>query len=811
MVLTTPASKPVTLLCNNLMQRFFLIALVAATLGGCSGDSGVSNPIGNASTSEYSAEIQRTSFGYPHIRASNEKGLGYGVGYAFAQDNFCLLAEDMTTINGERSKYFGPTGTYDANGDTGTDTNLPSDFFYKIVNDAAAVQAAWERQSTEIKDLSLGYAAGVNRYLADTGAANLPAECRNAAWVRPITELDLMRSMRRYALTASGGEFIDAFYAAQPPTSTAAATTAKTSGAFKPAPADYWESRLGRDRLTPGSNGVALGKSATSSGTGMLLGNPHFPWTSPYRFYQLHVTIPGKVDAIGASLSGGFPAVQIGHNGNVAWTHTVNTSRHFTLFNLQLDPADPTKYIIDGQSRAMGKREVTVDTGAGKTARRTYYSTEHGLLLTVPNQLDWTTSTAFAFGDANAENDRLLTQWWALNKATTLDEFKQSIETVLGLPWVHAVATDRAGNAYYSDITVVPNVTAAKQKACIAAPFQPLVGRGVFVLAGNTAACKWGDSPGTPQKGIFAASELPSMLRTDYVQNSNDSAWLTNPAQPLTGFPDIVSIDSTPQAGRTRIGVQQIADRLAGTDGLPGNKFTLTQLKDIAFSNRSFYSSVLLSDLRAACAASVTAPDGTDITKPCKVLASWDGKAELDSIGWPLFDAWRSVLNSSGVDYWSKPFDPARGISTPSGLRVSDTNVANASRQALAVAASALANNGFDIGLPWGQTQVAVRGAKRIPIHGGDGADIYNAIFSVPIGDGLRNVVYGSSTAIAVSFETNPPTMQGWLTYSQSTNPASPNFADQTERFSRKEWITFPYTQAQIQADPNYSSKQLRQ
>ncbi len=44
----------------------------------------------------------------PHIRADNERGLGYGIGYAYAQDNLCLLANEITTVNGERSRYFGP-------------------------------------------------------------------------------------------------------------------------------------------------------------------------------------------------------------------------------------------------------------------------------------------------------------------------------------------------------------------------------------------------------------------------------------------------------------------------------------------------------------------------------------------------------------------------------------------------------------------------------------------------------------------------------------------------------------------------------
>jgi acyl-homoserine-lactone acylase len=47
------------------------------------------------------------------------------------------------------------------------------------------------------------------------------------------------------------------------------------------------------------------------------------------------------------------------------------------------------------------------------------------------------------------------------------------------------------------------------------------------------------------------------------------------------------------------------------------------------------------------------------------------------------------------------------------------------------------------------------------------------------------------------------------LTYSQSSDPASPHHGDQTERFSRKDWIPWPYTEAAIQRDPNLTVLQL--
>ena len=64
----------------------------------------------------YSSRIQRTRFGVPHVEAPDEKGLGYGLGYAFAQDNLCTLAEQIVTVNGERSLYFGRDGVYDPGG-----------------------------------------------------------------------------------------------------------------------------------------------------------------------------------------------------------------------------------------------------------------------------------------------------------------------------------------------------------------------------------------------------------------------------------------------------------------------------------------------------------------------------------------------------------------------------------------------------------------------------------------------------------------------------------------------------------------------
>jgi len=50
---------------------------------------------------------------------------------------------------------------------------------------------------------------------------------------------------------------------------------------------------------------------------------------------------------------------------------------------------------------------------------------------------------------------------------------------------------------------------------------------------------------------------------------------------------------------------------------------------------------------------------------------------------------------------------------------------------------------------------------------------------------------------------------QAFLSYSQSSNPASPHFADQTVRFAAKQWITLPFTEAAITADPAYRTSTI--
>ena len=158
------------------------------------------------------ADIRRTSFGVPHIRASDERGLGFGIGYAYAQDNLCLLANEVVTVSGERARFFGPEqSTLEER------NNVTSDVFFAWLNTPEAVASFWAAQSPPIQQRIEGYVAGYNRYLTEQGA---PAQCQ-AAWVRPITPQDVIKLTRWLLVEGGVGQFAEALVGATPPTTTA--------------------------------------------------------------------------------------------------------------------------------------------------------------------------------------------------------------------------------------------------------------------------------------------------------------------------------------------------------------------------------------------------------------------------------------------------------------------------------------------------------------------------------------------------------------------------------------------------------------
>ncbi len=219
----------------------------------------------------------------------------------------------------------------------------------------------------------------------------------------------------------------------------------------------------------------------------------------------MQLTIPGVVDVTGGSLYG-TPAVEIGHTRSLTWTHTVSTAQRFTLYQLALVPGDPTSYLVDGKPEAMTTRTVTVQVkGAdGKVGpvRKTLYYSQYGPVI----NMDWSSSTAFAFADANARNMRGMNEWLAMDESESLAELQHAQNTYQGIPFTYTIAADSSGTSYFADASVVPNVTDAEAARCIDTPQGKAEYPGLFILDGATSTCGWGNDPTAVQPGIFGPS-----------------------------------------------------------------------------------------------------------------------------------------------------------------------------------------------------------------------------------------------------------------------------------------------------------------
>jgi len=781
---------------------------------------GCSESDSNGGTGALSAQIRRTEYGIPHITANDWASLGYGFGYAYAQDNFCVTMREIVFAIGRSAELMGE--------EMGS---VESDFVLTFLN---GDKDEFREQFVEAlpqyaQDLAAGYTRGMNRYLEETGIENLPEGdrgCRNADWVFAFDDVDLGLFLRREALRGSSdnGIFRRAMLAVEGP---ALASAANVSA--KGMDLARRQLRKVADKLRDsegGSNGLALGRDATQDGSGMLLGNPHQPWFGSGAWYEAHLTLPGTYDVAGAALHG-FPFIGIGFNRDVAWTHTVSFANRFSLYELTLNPENPMQYDYNGEWRDITTTEVEIqvklENGSLETRSETFYESQYGPIINLKDVtplLDgWPmfSGSILAFRDANLLTGvRSVEQWIIKGQAQDLDEYVDAL-SIIGNPVFHEIAADRNGNAFYGEVSAIPFITQPQLDNCIKPPIGTLLAElttnVIVALNGSDPGCEWGNDPQAPEgSNLYSSGALPQLFTTDYVSNSNNSYWLSDANNPLEGFPTImgpVGYEGLQQFLRTRIGHLMVAERKAATDGLSETPlFDLATLEGLMYSNRVYGAELVLDDVLTICAT----PAANTVQQACAALAGWDRKVNLDSRGAQVFtEFWKVIRDELSNDFqnvvesdefWTVDYDPTDPLNTPAGI---DTAlVANQDRviDALAEASTRLQDANVPLDAPWGDVQFLVRNDEEVPIHGGQGTmGSYGAISVGLSEDGYVNPGSGNSYIQAVTWdESECPIADVILVPSQSTDPASPHFADQTKLYSNKEWVRFPFCEDDIVA-----------
>ncbi len=762
----------------------------------------------------YRAVVRTTENGVIHVVAADLGSVAFGQAYFFARHYLCTLADQVVRVRSERARYFGEgsDGKY-----------LDSDFGYLALNVYAHAEQAVPEQTPEVRALLEGFAAGYNRYLADTPPGDWPADCAGAEWVRPVTATDLLAYYMSMTLLASGDALIPGIARAQPP------------GA---PPVGDPPSMRSMALSHIGSNGWALGRDRTTTGRGMLVANPHFPWEGQLKFFENHLTVPGVIDVYGASLIGS-PLVNIGFNARVAWTHTFSWASRGTLYRLKLNPADPTAYRYGNGYRKMTATtfqvEVRQPDGSLETVSRTLYRTHYGPMVST-EELGWTGVSALTFRDANENNTAMIAQFLAMNTAQDLEAFARSLETIHGLPWAHTMAVDAEGNTYYVDASAVPNLSEATLDAWQAAleddPLTQFAWElGMPLLDGSDPANEWVDDPRAGRPGLIPVADAPQLRRTDFVFNSNDNHWLTNPAEPLEGFSPLYGPERTPRSSRTRMNLTLLTETgdhaASGTDF----RFSLEELLDMYYTNRAMLADLLRADVAERCQGTTVVPyDGerVNIAFICDTISDWNGRADLDAVGEV---AWREFIGTfepaDRVDagpLFAVPFDPDDPIATPNTLAPPPEDGPDPVLQALAAAVSRLETAGLAPDTTLRSCQYTLKGSERIPLHGAQDFEggfqvVYysNSINATLLPAMSRGEViyadtdltdqgylvnYGTSFMLVLSFDDTGPRGKALLSYSQSNDPASPYFADQTPLFAEKQWRDVRFTEEEIAASP---------
>ena len=749
----------------------------------------------------YEATIRVTSYGIPHILAEDWGDLGFGYGYQFTSDNFCELAKHVVRVNGEMSKYFGRSNQ-----------NLASDALIKFFGKKSTIRVnGLLHADKRMVEVSEGYAAGYNHYL-DNIPQGMHQSCINAEWLRPIDLYDVARMSVYITLLAS---FSD------PRIANAVLALGIEEGNEQTA------LNLETFALSEsmGSNSYALGSKVTQTGQAMLLGNPHYPWRGQRRFYQVHMTIPEEIDVMGISILGS-PLINVGFTEKFAWTHTVSNANRFTLYELDLNDQDRKIYTYNQKRTNIKSFPIEIEVKESDDSISTETIELHfsrfgllldaGVLLGDESLTGWPNrdGKVFAIRDVAMDNQRIGTTIVGMLTAKSFDQFINTIRDNLGLSFINTIAVNDQGEAFYGDYSTVPYLTDQQLQDCQPSATGQLINRvsvnlmrnplGIPVLAGNRSECNWIADPKSPQEGLIPGGQLASIRTNHYASNSNDSYWLANLENPMTGYLKVMGGEEYQVSLRTQLALLQIQERINGTDGLDDNPlFSLRNLQAVALAARNLAGEWFLDDLLTLCRVY---PD--ELTKKasraCEVLAQWDKKTNIESIGNQVFYLfWQKAQRIANLH--REPFDPKRPIDTPRGLNFDDSVVRSELIQSLDSAVQVFDENLIPLDAPWGEIHYEIRNGKKIPLFGGGfNAGNFSAMQAkLTKGEGWSEMITGNSYLQTVTWDEEGVVAEGILSYSQSSDPDNPHFQDQTELYSQKKWVKLPFKEKDILADPN--------
>lgn len=690
--------------------------------------------------------IRRDVYGVPHIRAESDAAAGFGLGYAQAEDHAEDLARRLLRARGDAARALGPA-------------ELESDLRMRRADNLGEARRQLGKRSRGFQAVLRGFAEGVNLYVAQH-RQELPA------WIPEFTAADVLAHTRGAAVQNAFSDRLVGELRKKYPEETPAAPSPSSEGASEAATHDREAPPPFDDE--PGSNALALAGSRTVSGKPLLLANPHLRWSA--RYWEAHVTIPGRLDFYGSTLVA-FPWLRAGFGSRLGYVQTNNAADLQDVLALRLDPERQDHYLFDGRSRPLGPRDVAVEVrqpdGSLTVERRRYWESELGPIV------HRTRDRAFAVKSAALDAWGYFEGFHRLSHARDLDEFLDVIGRRL-IPSSNFTYADAAGNVLYLWNARLPR--------------RPDDGTDYALDVAADRRHVW--------TKLHRLRELPRLLnpRGGAVQNANNPPWYASRQEPLDPARYPGYVERGPLSLRAQAALAMLDER---------ERFSPADVIALKYDTRMRLAERVRPALLAAIAA--VAEPSPELRAAAAVLSAWDGHAAARSEGAVLFERfWRGYVREVEQPY-EAPWNAADPYATPRGL----SEPAKALRQLEEAVRWTREHYGSE-SVAWGDVHRFRLGGLDLPGEGASGQlGLYRVMGFDDAPDGKRVAgvgpdaveIQGSGDAWVLLVDFGAPVRaQSVLAYGQSARAGSPHAADQIALFAERRLRPVFFSEAEIAA-----------
>ena len=434
--------------------------------------------------------IIRDDYGVPHVFSDTKEGLGFGTGYAMAQDRLWQADVFRRMASGRLAELLGPSV-------------LPQDMEMRALwyNQEELLQIYEEWDPGEgyehLKPMIEAYVDGINLYISEALAAAaqgdlslIPVEYIGMGLVdklEPFSVADVVAVTVLMAWQFGGtggneGAFYEALLTLQGmhgpasggliwnelfPLNDPGAPVTIPDEVYEEASLSipslgfpdgvgglleqYEESRAAQDETLEslgmptkfGSNAVLISPELSATGNALELGGPQMGHTIPQIVYEIGLHGAG-ISAQGMAFPGSGPFILIGVSEHGAWTSTTGASDVIDIRILVLNPLNLTQYWHGGGWCDMEVRAETFQVHGSPPVTSTFYRSHYGPIV----GMDIAAGTAITLHTPFYRNEIGAEQGWQLfQEATNIEEFEAAVELIW--PSHNFYWADREGNIGY--------------------------------------------------------------------------------------------------------------------------------------------------------------------------------------------------------------------------------------------------------------------------------------------------------------------------------------------------------------------------